>query len=78
MLLICCVCKKFIDYEAEERKRIEEKGQEVSPSVYFMRQTIGNACGTVGLLHALGNNVDRLSLSKLHLSYLGSFLMVDL
>ncbi|XP_071698521.1 ubiquitin carboxyl-terminal hydrolase 3-like [Rutidosis leptorrhynchoides] len=23
--------------------------------VYFMRQTVGNACGTIGLLHAIGN-----------------------
>ncbi|XP_071723605.1 ubiquitin carboxyl-terminal hydrolase 3-like [Rutidosis leptorrhynchoides] len=23
--------------------------------VYFMKQTVGNACGTIGLLHAIGN-----------------------
>lgn len=46
---------------------IEEKGQVVSPAVYFMKQTIGNACGTVGLLHALGNNTDTLTFSKLNL-----------
>lgn len=27
-----------------------------------MIQTIGNACGTVGLLHALGNNLDAIPL----------------
>lgn len=26
---------------------------------FFMRQTIGNACGTVSLLHALCNNQDK-------------------
>jgi ubiquitin carboxyl-terminal hydrolase L3 len=31
-------------------------GREPGPrDLYFMRQTIGNACGTIGLLHALGN-----------------------
>ena len=30
--------------------------------VYFMRQTISNACGTIGLLHAVGNNLDTLKL----------------
>lgn len=31
-------------------------GREPGPKdLYFMRQTIGNACGTIGLLHALGN-----------------------
>ena len=29
---------------------------QVSPRVWFTRQTVGNACGTVGLLHALANN----------------------
>ncbi len=40
----------------------------VSTSVYFMKQTIGNACGTVGLLHALGNNIDSLMFSELILT----------
>jgi hypothetical protein len=26
-----------------------------SEKVYFMKQTVGNACGTIGLLHAVGN-----------------------
>eukprot|EP00639_Heterosigma_akashiwo_P000924 CAMPEP_0194579906 /NCGR_PEP_ID=MMETSP0292-20121207/13849_1 /TAXON_ID=39354 /ORGANISM="Heterosigma akashiwo, Strain CCMP2393" /LENGTH=253 /DNA_ID=CAMNT_0039433079 /DNA_START=40 /DNA_END=801 /DNA_ORIENTATION=- len=42
-------------HKEEERKRIEESGQEVSDNVYYMRQYVGNACGTVALLHAVGN-----------------------
>ena len=26
------------------------------PSVYYMKQTIGNACGTIGLLHCAANS----------------------
>ncbi|XP_023685267.2 ubiquitin carboxyl-terminal hydrolase isozyme L1 [Paramormyrops kingsleyae] len=29
-------------------------------SVYFIKQTIGNSCGTVGLLHAVANNKDKM------------------
>ena len=29
-----------------------------------MKQTVGNACGTVGLLHALGNNTSEVKLGK--------------
>jgi Ubiquitin carboxyl-terminal hydrolase, family 1 len=30
--------------------------------VFFFRQTIGNACGTIGLLHALANNTEHLQM----------------
>ena len=30
--------------------------------VYFMRQTIGNARGTVGIIHALGNAASKIKL----------------
>jgi len=41
----------------EEDKLIESEGQEhVDPTVVFIKQTIDNACGTIGLLHALINS----------------------
>ena len=43
--------------------------QVVSPQVYFIKQSIGNACGTIGLLHALGNNLDSIALGNIYLSY---------
>lgn len=39
----------------EEAEKIKSIGQVVSPNVYYMKQTVGNACGTVGVLHAIGN-----------------------
>ncbi|XP_004703399.2 ubiquitin carboxyl-terminal hydrolase isozyme L1, partial [Echinops telfairi] len=49
-------------HENFRKKQIEElKGQEVSPKVYFMKQTIGNSCGTIGLIHAVANNQDKLA-----------------
>lgn len=35
---------------------MEAAGQEVSDKVYFMKQFVGNACGTVALIHAIANN----------------------
>ncbi|XP_029444724.1 ubiquitin carboxyl-terminal hydrolase isozyme L1 [Rhinatrema bivittatum] len=44
-------------HENFREKQIEElKGQETSPKIYFMKQTIGNSCGTIGLIHAVANN----------------------
>ncbi len=34
----------------------------MSEKVYFLKQTVGNACGTIGLLHAIGNNLSQLEL----------------
>eukprot|EP01038_Epipyxis_sp_PR26KG_P005186 gene5186-7216_t len=42
-------------HRTQEALNIEENGQIVSPNVYYMKQTVGNACGTVGMLHAIAN-----------------------
>ncbi|KAJ8526731.1 hypothetical protein K7X08_029208 [Anisodus acutangulus] len=33
----------------------QTKVQDPTSTVFFMKQTVGNACGTIGLLHAIGN-----------------------
>ncbi|KAI3687198.1 hypothetical protein L1987_80892 [Smallanthus sonchifolius] len=40
-----------------EQERLKQDSTKQAPcdGVYFMRQTVGNACGTIGLLHAIGN-----------------------
>ena len=38
-----------------EAERIAREGRPVDPSLYYMKQTIGNACGTIALLHAVAN-----------------------
>lgn len=48
----------------EEHKKIDSDGQVVSSNTYFMKQTVGNACGTVGILHAIGNARNILSIAK--------------
>ena len=61
MLIGLVQCEKHKD---EEAARIKSAGQVVSPDLFYMKQTIGNACGTVGLLHTLGNCRDKLTFSK--------------
>ncbi|CAK0786891.1 hypothetical protein CVIRNUC_010105 [Coccomyxa viridis] len=51
-----------------EAERLKEEGYAPPKAAYFMKQTIGNACGTIGVLHSLANNQDAISVSK------GSFL----
>lgn len=47
--------------EEERMKQLNEK-QETKDKVYFMKQTVGNACGTIGLLHAVGNITSEIKL----------------
>jgi len=42
-------------HKEEQEKLLSEKGQTVGDKVWFIRQNIGNACGTIGLLHAVLN-----------------------
>ena len=51
--------------------------QEVSKSVYFMKQTVGNACGTVGILHSIANNLDRVDLSEDSRAHTHTHLLVE-
>jgi len=41
--------------DKQQLQRINKGGQVVSNNVWFMKQTIENACGTIGVLHTLGN-----------------------
>ncbi|KAE8785770.1 ubiquitin carboxyl-terminal hydrolase-like [Hordeum vulgare] len=36
--------------------------QESNKKVYFTKQTVGNACGTIGIIHAIGNAVSKIKL----------------
>uniref|UniRef100_A0A8C5P7B0 Ubiquitin carboxyl-terminal hydrolase n=1 Tax=Leptobrachium leishanense TaxID=445787 RepID=A0A8C5P7B0_9ANUR len=61
VLLLFPVTEKYESFKVEEEKRIKCQGQDVNSSVYFMKQTISNACGTIGLLHAVANNQEKLN-----------------
>ncbi|KAL8106931.1 ubiquitin carboxyl-terminal hydrolase 3-like [Apium graveolens] len=56
-----------------EQERIQQDAvtKDQIKGVYYMRQTVGNACGTVGLLHAIGNITSEINL--LENSYLDKF-----
>ncbi|XP_073111754.1 ubiquitin carboxyl-terminal hydrolase 3-like isoform X2 [Elaeis guineensis] len=51
--------------EAERKADREQDSTEKKESgkkVYFLKQTVGNACGTIGILHALGNATSEINL----------------
>ncbi|OMO59562.1 Peptidase C12, ubiquitin carboxyl-terminal hydrolase 1 [Corchorus capsularis] len=48
----------------EERRQQENEKRDISSKVYFLKQTVGNACGTIGLLHAVGNVTSEIKLQE--------------
>merc|ERR1719245_1676245 len=60
--VVACVflfpsCKEIADYKKKQKEELEKKPQKVSKNLFYVRQhdKIGNACGTIALLHALTN-----------------------
>ena len=56
VLLLFPIADNYSEFNAQQCEEARAKGQTVGNNVYFMKQTISNACGTIGLLHCLGNN----------------------
>jgi len=57
------------NFRRQQIQQIKDQGGPIGvENVYHMRQTVGNACGTVGILHAIGNARHRVPLAE------GSFL----
>uniref|UniRef100_A0A914X6C1 Ubiquitin carboxyl-terminal hydrolase n=1 Tax=Plectus sambesii TaxID=2011161 RepID=A0A914X6C1_9BILA len=60
----------FPDYRKFEAQfkpiydKLAAEGAKVPEGVFFMEQTIGNACGTFAIFHALANNADKINLGN--------------
>jgi len=59
---ICAVLLLFPITEKSEGTKFGEEDQD--SGLYFIRQTIRNACGTIGIIHAVCNNAEKLGFDK--------------
>jgi len=53
--------EKGIRIEIDEENKSQN---EIKNSIFHIKQSIGNACGTIGILHSILNNVEDLSLDQ--------------
>ena len=51
----------FSQVETRKKRLGSSRGLKSAPGVWFMDQTIGNACGAVALMHCVMNCMDRVS-----------------
>ncbi|CAJ1345828.1 unnamed protein product [Effrenium voratum] len=50
-------------FKEEQRRVIEANGQSLSPKLVYLKQYVGNACGTIACLHSIGNSSEALGIS---------------
>lgn len=50
---------KYEKRKNDEELKLKDKGQQVSDDVYFVKQYVHNACGTMALIHSVANNRDK-------------------
>ena len=62
VMLLFPVTKLYQDYRDKQVARCKDTNQVVSPNLYFTRQAVSNACGTVAMIHALANNKEILEI----------------
>jgi len=63
VLLLFPVTKIYQEYRSKQIEMEKTQTQKLSPNLYFTKQTVQNACGTVALIHALANNRDALNIN---------------
>lgn len=67
VMLLFPVSDAYEEHKQKEENEILSKGQEVTNNIFYMKQNISNACGTVALVHSVANNTDKISLTDGHL-----------
>jgi len=63
-ILLFPITENYNKHCLEEVKAIESNGQKVDKDVFYMKQTIGNACGTIGVIHAIANSQNLITLAE--------------
>ncbi|KAJ8736474.1 hypothetical protein PYW08_007130 [Mythimna loreyi] len=67
VMLLFPISDAYEEHKQKEESDILTKGQEVSSNIFYMKQFISNACGTVALVHGVANNTDKIELAEGHM-----------
>nr|BAC82839.1 ubiquitin C-terminal hydrolase [Acanthogobius flavimanus] len=59
----CCALMLLFPLTQQHESFRQQQADNVAAGseVYFLKQTVGNSCGTIALLHSVGNNKDKLT-----------------
>ncbi|KAG2383169.1 hypothetical protein C9374_004506 [Naegleria lovaniensis] len=64
VMLLFPLTKENQELQSKEDAESEKQKDTFPKDLFFMKQTIGNACGTVAIVHSLANNAALLNIDK--------------
>lgn len=62
ILLLFPITKNYIEYQKKFEETADPSTKKISPNVYYTKQRVKNACGTIAIIHALANNAETLNI----------------
>jgi ubiquitin carboxyl-terminal hydrolase L3 len=64
LILLFPCSEKFYKHAEQESSKLKEEGQVVASDLFYMKQYVSNACGTIALIHCVANNVEKIGLQE--------------
>jgi len=62
VVLLFPISEGYDAFCKERDATIAKEGQDISKNIFYLKQYVGNACGTVGVMHSLANNAETVKL----------------
>jgi ubiquitin carboxyl-terminal hydrolase L3 len=62
VLLIFPITEDHEQHRHKEFEEAEHSPPDYSQAIYFLKQTVGNACGSIAVIHAIANNLEKFQL----------------
>ena len=63
VILLFPISETYQSFAEKQVDEIKEKGQTLTPDLYYVKQMVSNACGTVALIHSVANNSDQIQIA---------------
>ncbi|XP_031356647.1 ubiquitin carboxyl-terminal hydrolase isozyme L3-like [Photinus pyralis] len=64
VILLFPISETYQTFAETQANEIKEAGQTVTPDLYYVKQMVSNACGTVALIHSIANNMQQIEIAE--------------
>ncbi|XP_046390864.1 ubiquitin carboxyl-terminal hydrolase isozyme L3 isoform X2 [Ischnura elegans] len=62
VLLLFPTSDKYEEHKNKQEEELKKAGDAMPENVYYLKQVVSNACGTIALIHSVANNTDKIDL----------------